>query len=67
MEKIDEAISATEKGKVERCQKKLADGKKIILKQKLLESLIGKRTDGKSSNAIYQTILLPIQRMKKSS
>ena len=36
MEKIDEAISAIEKGKVERCQKKLAEGKKIILKQKLL-------------------------------
>ena len=36
MEKIDEVISAIEKVKVERCQKKLAEGKKIILKQKLL-------------------------------
>ena len=32
MEKIDEAISAIEKGKMERCQEKLAEGKKIILK-----------------------------------
>ena len=32
MEKIDEAISAIEKGKIERCQEKLAEGKKIILK-----------------------------------
>ena len=30
--KIDEAISAIEKGKMERCQEKLAEGKKIILK-----------------------------------
>ena len=28
---------------------------------------MGKRTNGKSSNAIYQAILLPIQRMKNSS
>ena len=29
--------------------------------------MIGKRTDGKLSNAIYQTMLLPIQRIKNSS
>ena len=32
MEKIDKVISAIEKGKIERCQEKLAEGKKIILK-----------------------------------
>ena len=30
MEKIDEAIRAIEKGKIERCQEKLVEGKKII-------------------------------------
>ena len=33
MEKIDKAVSAIEQGKIERCQKKLAEDKKIILKQ----------------------------------
>ena len=32
MEKIDETISAIEKGKIDRCQEKLAEVKKIILK-----------------------------------
>ena len=36
MEKIDKAIRAIEKGKIERCQKKLAEGKKIFLKQQKL-------------------------------
>ena len=36
MEKIEEAISAIEEGKIERCQEKLAEGKKIILKQQKL-------------------------------
>ena len=36
MEKIGEAISAIEKGKIGRCQEKLAEGKKIILKQQKL-------------------------------
>ena len=37
MEKIDETISAIEKGEIERCQEKSAEGKEIILKhQKLL-------------------------------
>ena len=36
MEKIDETISAIEKGKIESCQEKLAKGKKIILKQQKL-------------------------------
>ena len=31
MKKIDRAINAIEKGKIERCQDKLAKGKKIIL------------------------------------
>ena len=30
MEKIDEAIRAIEKGKIERCQERLVEGKKII-------------------------------------
>ena len=69
MEKIDEAISAIEKGKIERCQEKLAEGKKIIPKQQKVLRITDReeRTDRKSSNAIYQTILLPIQRMKNSS
>ena len=32
MEKIDETISAIEKGEIERCQEKSAEGKEIILK-----------------------------------
>ena len=36
MEKIGEATSAIEKGKIGRCQEKLAEGKKIILKQQKL-------------------------------
>ena len=59
VEKIDETISAIEKGKMERCQEKLAGRKKIILKQqKLLR--VAEREEG-------QTILLPIQWMKSSS
>ena len=69
MEKIHEAISAIEKGKIERCKEKLAEGKKIIPKQQKVLRIADReeRTDRKSSNAIYQTILLPIQRMKNSS
>ena len=45
MEKIDEAISAIEKAKIETCQEKLAEGKNIFLKQqKLLR--IADRKDG---------------------
>ena len=33
MEKMDEAINPIEKAKIERCQEKLAEGKKITLKQ----------------------------------
>ena len=36
MEKIDKAIHAIEKGKLERCQEKLAEDKKIFLKQQKL-------------------------------
>ena len=32
MEKINKAISAIEKGKIDRCQEKLEESKKIILK-----------------------------------
>ena len=39
MEKIDETISAIEKGEIEGCQEKSAEGKEIILKhQKLLRT-----------------------------
>ena len=46
MEKIDEAISAIEKGKIERCQEKLAEGKKIILKQQKLLRIADREEDG---------------------
>ena len=46
MEKINEAISATEKGTIERCQEKLAEGKKIILKQQNLLRIADREVDG---------------------
>ena len=46
MEKINEAISATEKGTIERCQEKLAEGKKIILKQQKLLRIADREVDG---------------------
>ena len=47
MEKINEAISATEKGTIERCQEKLAEGKKIILKQQKLLRIADREEDGR--------------------
>ena len=46
MEKIDKVISAIEKGKIERCQEKLAEGKKIILKQQKLLKIADREGDG---------------------
>ena len=46
MEKIDEAISATEKVKVERCQEKLTEGKRIILKLQKLLRITDRDEDG---------------------
>ena len=46
MEKIDEAISAIEKGKIERCQEKLAESKKIIFKQQKLLRIVDREKDG---------------------
>ena len=46
MENIDEAISAIEKGKIERFQEKLAEGKKIILKQRNLLRIADREDDG---------------------
>ena len=46
MEKIDEAISTIEKGKIERCQENLAEGKKIILKQQKLLRIADRDEDG---------------------
>ena len=46
MEKIDEAISAIEKGKIERCQEKLAESKKIIFKQQKLLRIADREKDG---------------------
>ena len=46
MEKIDEAISAIEKVKIERCQEKLAEGKKIILKQQKLSKIADREEGG---------------------
>ena len=46
MEKIDEAISAIEKNEIERCQEKLAEGKKIILKQQKLLRIADREEDG---------------------
>ena len=45
MEKIDEAISAIEKGKIERCQENL-EGKKIIFKQQKLLRIGDREEDG---------------------
>ena len=44
--KIDEAISAIERGIIERCQEKLAEGKKIILKQQKLLRIADREEDG---------------------
>ena len=46
MEKIDEAISTIEKGKIERLQENLAEGKKIILKQQKLLRIADRGEDG---------------------
>ena len=46
MEKIDKVISAIEKGKIERCQEKLAEGKKIIFKQQKLLKIVDREGDG---------------------
>ena len=46
MGKVDEAISVIEKGKIERCQEKLAEGKKIILKQQKLLRIADKEEGG---------------------
>ena len=46
MEKIHKAIGAIEKGKIERCQEKLAEGKKIILKQQKLLKIADREGDG---------------------
>ena len=46
MEKINEAVSAIEKGKIKRCQQKLAEGKKIILKQQKLLRIADREKDG---------------------
>ena len=46
MEKIDEAIRAIEKGKIERCKEKLAEGKNIILKQQKLLRIADREEDG---------------------
>ena len=46
MEKIDEAISAIEKGKIDRCQEKLTEGKKIILKQQKLLRIADREENG---------------------
>ena len=45
MEKIDKAIRAIEKGKIERCQEKLAEGKKIFLKQQKLSRIADMEED----------------------
>ena len=46
IEKIDEAVSAIEKGKIEKCQEKLVEGKKIILKQQKLLRIADREEDG---------------------
>ena len=46
MEKIDKVISAIEKGKIERCQEKLAEVKKIIFKQQKLLKIADREEDG---------------------
>ena len=46
MEKIDKAINAIEKGKIERCKEKLVGGKKIILKQQKLLRIVDREEDG---------------------
>ena len=45
MEKIDEAIRAIEKGKIKRCQEKLAKGKKNFLKQQKLLRIADREED----------------------
>ena len=46
MEKIDETTSAIEKLKTERCQEKLTEGKKTILKQKKLLRIADRDEEG---------------------
>ena len=46
MEKIGEVISAIEKGKIERYQEKLAEGKNSILKQQKLLRIADREDDG---------------------
>ena len=53
MEKINEAVSAIEKGKIKRCQQKLAEGKKIILKQQKLLRIADREKDGQEVVKCY--------------
>ena len=46
MDKIDETISVIEESKIETCQGKLAEGKKIILKQENLLTITDREEDG---------------------
>ena len=46
MEKIDEAISAIENSKTERCQEKLTEGKKVIFKQQKTLRIADREEDG---------------------
>ena len=46
MKKIDRAINAIEKGKIEKCQDKLAEGKKIILNQQKLLRIADREENG---------------------
>ena len=46
MDKTDEIISVTEEAKIEACQEKLAEGKKIILKQEKLLTIRDSEEDG---------------------
>ena len=67
-EKIDEAISAIEQEKIERCQEKLIGGKKIILKQKkLLINAFRKEERWEFAKCYLSDNLTSIQRMKCSS
>ena len=46
MEKIDKAISAVEKSKIEGCQEKLTEGRKIILKLPKFLRIADREEDG---------------------
>ena len=46
MNKIDETMSVIEESKIETCQGKLAEGKKIILKQEKLLKITDREEDG---------------------